>query len=210
MKDFAIKYYEAGLMPIPVNPQTKLREFKDDLGNHIQVGFYKNDRLDRWQKKSIEKVFKNAKGIAIVCGKASGGIEALDMEGKFDVTGMLFENFKHNLITRLGKDFFKSLVIQKTQHKGWHIYYKCPEIVNQPQKTKLGLWGSKVLALNRNGKCLIETRSNPSYSIVYPTEGYHLIQGNYENIPAISPQEYFTIHSICKEIHEGEQKMRRG
>lgn len=39
------------------------------------------------------------------------------MEGKFDITGMLFENFQNKLVARLGKNFFKALVIQKTHIK---------------------------------------------------------------------------------------------
>lgn len=208
MYQLAKKYYKAGLMPIPVNPVNKLRELTDEFGNTTFVGHYKNPRVERWNYQKMSKIFKKAKGLAIVCGVPSGGLEVLDLEGKFSVNGMLLQNLKARVISRLGVEFWDSLVVQETQHRGWHIFYKCPGIVNQKVNNRLGLWRSKVVATNRFGKCLIETRSNPSYAIISPSPGYRLIQGNYASIPTITNQQYFVIHEVCREIHVAEQRLR--
>src|SRR5207244_2842708 len=82
----------------------------------------------------------NPSGIGIICGSTSGNLEVIDFDD-----ASLFVLFCDHINFRC-KGLLASLPQVKTPG-GYHIYYRCPEIV-----------GNLVLAQDKEGEILLETR----------------------------------------------------
>lgn len=135
----------------------------------------------------IERDFgdPNAWGIAIVCGKISGNLEVIDLDGKYDEK--LYELFKSELI-KYAPDLYSSLVIATTRNNGYHFFYRCSEANNHFILARRPCTKEELLQnSNVRAKTLIEKLGEASYAIVYPSPGYQFIQGSIEEIPEISP-----------------------
>ena len=130
------------------------------------------------------------KGIAIVCGAVSGNLEVIDVDTKHDTTGSLWIEFR-GLIEDNLPDVYNKLVIAQTRSGGYHIYYRCSVIE-----------GNKKLAVKSNREVLLETRGEGGYIIAPPSPGYKYIQGDYSNIPTITPEEREILFNIAKSFNE--------
>jgi len=114
-------------------------------------------------------------GLAVVCGRVSGGLEVLD----FDKSS-LWELWKE-LVESQALGLLDRLPQVQTQSGGYHVYYRC-EIIE----------GNLKLAKDRvNGelKTCIETRGEGGYALAPPTLGYTLLSGDLVDIPTITPEE---------------------
>ncbi len=69
-----------------------------------------------------------AKGVAVICGAVSGGLEVIDIDTKYQ-TYDLWEKIKE----RLHEGIFAKLHIVKTRNGGYHLYYRC-EVVEGNSK----------------------------------------------------------------------------
>ena len=65
-----------------------------------------------------------AKGVAVICGAVSGGLEVIDIDTKYQ-TYELWETIKK----RIADDVYAKLHIVKTKSGGYHLYYRC-EVVD--------------------------------------------------------------------------------
>ncbi len=83
------------------------------------------------------------------------------------------------------------LVIQRTPSGGKHCVYKTPEKMNNVK-----------LAQNADRKVLIETRGEGGYFIISPSTGYDLIQGDFLNIPALTPDEHNCLITSAKSLNQ--------
>jgi replicative DNA helicase len=161
--------------------------------------------------------------LGIIAGKVSGGLEVIDVDCKYDLTGSLWDEFKTLLKDNLG-DTFNSLVIATTTSGGYHIYYRCEEIegnlklANRATSTKekeatyqknITSGSSETVAKNayKNDKIrvLIETRGEGGYVVAPPSEGYKFIQGKPLGIPRITPQERACILAISRDFNQEEE-----
>ena len=110
MIDIAKKYTSFGLSIIPIGE------------SKLPIGMWKEN-----QTKIIEPnsnfVSDKLKGIGIVCGKVSGGLECIDIDEKYSLDKKLFSEYKKS-ISELDKDLLKKLVVQKTPSGGYHFLYK--------------------------------------------------------------------------------------
>ena len=136
------------------------------------------------------KIFETPKGLAIICGAVSGGLEVIDVDTKHDTTGTLWNELKVLLEDNL-PDIYKSLVIAQTISGGYHIYYRCSSIA-----------GNLKLSTKLNREVLIETRGEGGYVIAPPTPGYKYIQGEPSNIPTITTEERDILFIISKSFNE--------
>lgn len=113
--------------------------------------------------------------IGICTGIPSGGLEAIDFDLKYAEEG---NKIMSEYQAKVGGELISKLVIQATQNGGFHILYRCSE-----------LEGNRILARNSDGEVLIETRGDGGYIKCYPSAGYKMIRGSFEDIPIISPVE---------------------
>lgn len=130
----------------------------------------------------------DAEGIAIICGEVSGNLELIDMDSKNDLTGKMFESYYDALQTS-GFDVLK-MTIAQTKNKGYHFYYRCPEISgNMILARRPTTETEKQVNPDEKARVLIETRGRGGYVIVYPTLGYRFIQNDLTTVPLLTPSE---------------------
>lgn len=150
----------------------------------------------RMKADEVEAIFsgENVKGLAIICGAISGGLEVIDVDTKHDTTGTLWAELRALLEDNLPETYSR-LVIAETRSGGKHLYYRCSTIGrNNPN-----------IAKNSSKEVLIETRGEGGYVVAPPTTGYKYIQGEPGNIPSITPEEREIIWSISKSFNELEE-----
>ena len=184
IKDKAKEYLKAQLSVIPT---------KEDKLPAIPT--WKPYQSQRIKEDEVEGLFTgaNVKGLAIICGAISGGLEVIDVDTKHDTTGSLWEELRALIEDNL-PELYSRLVIAKTKSGGYHIYYRCKEIK-----------GNLKLATKLNKEVLIETRGEGGYVIAPPTPKYTYIQGEPGNIPTITPDEREILFSISKSFNELEE-----
>lgn len=89
--NIAKQYLSWGLSVIPTT---------EDKRPTISWKPYQTEKLE---PQEADKVFNGAKGIAIITGKVSGGLEVVDVDTKHDNTGTLWEEFKDSIPTDIYK-----------------------------------------------------------------------------------------------------------
>jgi hypothetical protein len=125
----AVRYVEVGLSVIPTDPKTKapVIPWKDYQTRPPTI-----EELDSWF------ITKGYRGLGIVCGGVSVGLEILD----FDYNAALFKPWI-DLVEDEAPGLTSRLVVQKTQNNGSHVPYHCPE-VEIPGNTKIAQRGVDV------------------------------------------------------------------
>ena len=184
IKDKAKDYLKAQLSVIPT---------KEDKLPALPT--WKPYQSQRIKEDEVEGLFTgaNVKGLAIICGAISGGLEVIDVDTKHDTTGSLWDELK-GLIGDNLPELYNKLVIAQTKSGGYHIYYRCSSIA-----------GNLKLSTKLNREVLIETRGEGGYVIAPPTFGYIYIQGEPGNIPTITIEERDILFSIAKSFNELEE-----
>lgn len=212
IKDKAKEYLKAQLSVIPT---------KEDKRPALPTWTpYQSQRI---KEDEVDALFNTAKGIGIICGAISGGLEVIDVDCKYDITGSLWDDLIVLIEDNL-PDIYKSLVIAKTVKGGYHIYYRCSSISGSLKlsnrltteqeradtyKTAISKGATEEEATKRSVndkiRVLAETRGEGGYVIAPPTPGYTYIQGEPGNIPTITPEEREIILSIGRSFNEIEE-----
>jgi replicative DNA helicase len=184
IKDKAKEYLKAQLSVIPT---------KEDKLPALPT--WKPYQSQRIKEDDVEGLFSgaNVKGLAIICGAISGGLEVIDVDTKHDTTGSLWGELS-TLIEDNLPELYNRLVIAQTKSGGYHIYYRCSPIA-----------GNLKLSTKKNKEVLIETRGEGGYVIAPPTPRYTYIQGEPGNIPTITTEEREILFSISKSFNELEE-----
>ena len=99
----------------------------------IPVKFNKQPNVSSWKpfQEKIPDAFqisdmfsKDTYGIAIIGGKVSGNLEAIDEDLKYDLTGTMHDDFVRQ-INAQAPGLYEKLLIQKTTSGGHHFIYRC-------------------------------------------------------------------------------------
>ena len=171
----------------------------------------KNPALFSWTKyqkrqptaAETEKMFKGnpkADGIAILAGVCSGGLEVIDIDTKYDLTGHLWEEFSA-LIRDNIPEAFPLFTIARTMSGGFHIYYRCnttegnQKLANRPASIEEAAKGDTV-------KVLLETRGPGGYVVAPPSKGYEFIQGTAGTIPTITAKDREHLLNMARSFDE--------
>lgn len=182
IKDKAQEYLKAQLSVIPT---------KEDKRPALPTWTpYQSQRI---KEDEVDALFNTAKGIGIICGAISGGLEVIDVDTKHDTTGSLWEELRALIEDNL-PELYSRLVIAQTKSGGYHIYYRCSSIA-----------GNLKLSTKKNREVLVETRGEGGYVIAPPTPKYTYIQGDPGNIPTITPEDRDILFSISKSFNELEE-----
>lgn len=184
IKNKAKEYLKAQLSVIPTKE-----------GKLPALPNWKPYQSQRIKEEEVEALFSggNVKGLAIICGAISGGLEVVDVDTKHDTTGSLWDELR-GLIEDNLPELYSRLVIAQTKSGGYHIYYRCSSIA-----------GNLKLSTKLNREVLIETRGEGGYVIAPPTPGYNYIQGEPGNIATITPEDREILFSIAKSFNELEE-----
>ena len=167
-------YRNAGLSVMPIvhdskKPVVKWKRYENELINEVELA-----RLYRtpFYGKLPDRV-------AVIGGPVSGNLELLD----FDVFGIDFDAWED----KIPADLNERLLIERTPNDGLHVAYRCEKI-----EANQGLcyrWLYDEAKQKHGWKATIETRGIGGYCVVSPSDGYAVIQGDWTNLPVISPEE---------------------
>ena len=144
-----------------------------------------------------------SKNIAIIGGAVSGGLEIVDVDLKYDVSGTLWERLKSEL-----GDLMELLYVVRTKSGGYHLYYRCEEIEGN-QKLAMRHATKEELKETPHAKeiVLIETRGEGGYVLAPPSDGY--TKESEFKINVISLEERESILSICRSFNEVVKEVRQ-
>lgn len=181
-----------------------------------------------WQHSEVKHDLSNCEAVGLICGSLSGGLEVLDVDLKYDLTGKLFENYKR-LVHQIDPTLLSKLVIQSTKGGGFHVIYRCPKIegnlklANRPttdeekQKTYDETYKAELkkstddnkareiaakASKNDKVRVLLETRGEGGYIMCCPSEGYKLVYRDYYGITEITPDERDLLHGIARQFNQ--------
>lgn len=172
-QEIAKKYLAVGLNPLPIVKGEKYPMVE----NHNSV---------KMTEETIMDYPYDAIGVST--GIISGGLEAIDFDLKnASDPKAVMKVFK----SKVPKELLAKLVVQQTQSGGYHFIYRCEDISS-----------SKQLAKNPEGKAIIETRGEGGLIKCYPSEGYELLQGSFEHIPIITPEERLQLFVSAKMLNQ--------
>jgi hypothetical protein len=194
----------------------------------IPVNAKKIPTVKGWQTSDADHDLTKSYGVGLVCGKLSGGLEVIDIDEKYDLTGKLFENYKR-LVHSVDEGLLGKLVVQKTKGGGHHLIYRCSviagniKLANRPttkderdqtykETYEAELVKSKTddeakniaqkAADSDKVRVLFETRGEGGYIMCWPSQGYELTYRDYYGITEITPEERETLHGIARQFNE--------
>ena len=174
----AMAYLAAGLSCLPAAKARK----------HPAIGSWKNWQTRLPTEVEVRAWFSNAHdAICVVSGAVSGNLECLD----FDNGGELFAAW----IEKVDTGLLAQLVIEQTPSGGYHVCYRCDDPVEGNLKLARGVRDGKQ-------KTLIETRGEGGLFLCAPTEGYALQQGDFANLPTISPDARKALLEAARSLDE--------
>lgn len=190
----ALTYRQAGLQALPSQPGKRpISNWKE-----YQHGLLTEQGLIDLFNTHTDKVA----GVGLVVGKISGGLEVIDVDVKYDITGTLYEDFKRLIDDNL-PELSESWAIGRTKSGGYHIYYRSADIAGNQ---KLARRPTTVEELAKEPKekvkVLIETRGEGGFIIVAPTEGYTIIEGDLSNLPVLTAEQRTNLFSIARSFNE--------
>lgn len=142
-------------------------------------------------------------GIAVVCGRVSGGLEAIDIDSSEYAEPWLDE------LRRRSPDLLEKLVLVRTPRPGLHAYYRCSEISGNEKLAQKILIDQ--VTTNSEVKTIIETRGEGGYALIPPTPGHcHPTGRTYEyltsrtlvDVQEISVQERALLFEVSRSFHE--------
>lgn len=199
----------------------------DDL-QFIPVNAKKIPTVKEWQHLSKKHDLSNCYGIGIVCGKLSGGVEVIDVDLKYDLTGKLFDRYK-KLVHEIDDTILPKLVVQKTQSGGYHLIYRCSiiagnvklanrqttdaekdytyretyeaELRKNPDDERAKQIAEKSKKEDKV-RVLFETRGEGGYIMCFPSKGYELIHGDFYGIKEITIEQREILHGIARQFNE--------
>ena len=187
----AREYVELGLSPIPIGSDKRPR------------GPWKEFQQHRPTLEDVSRLFGNGHaGVALIAGQVSGGLEVVDVDCKYDLTGKLWQDFA-SLIKEHDIDLFRKLVFARTVNGGYHIFYRCSEIQgNQKLAQRPATESETADRPDARVKDLIETRGEGGYVAAAPTSGYEFIKGTPADIPTITAEERSLILGIARSFDQ--------
>lgn len=152
--------------------------------------------------EDVEGLFSDPKtsALALVAGKVSQGLEVIDVDTKYDLTGTLWQDLR-DTIEATDPDLLSRLVIVKTPSGGRHLLYRAPNIQGNLKLAQRPASDSELEQNKKAGpKTIIETRGEGGYVLAVPSPGYELEEGAYEQIPTITPEQRDCLISICRSL----------
>ena len=164
------------LSGISVLPVTNKKTPAIKTWAHLQDGIMSIDES--------EKVFQNAWGVAVICGKVSGYLEAID----FDAHNKDIQKIYDQFINDAGINFIletNNVYIERSKRGGYHLIYRY-ETENKPDGSmKLAFWDMGTAP----AETMIETKGEGGYIIIAPTEGYTPIKGDMLSLSVLQEEQ---------------------
>jgi hypothetical protein len=138
--------------------------------------------------------------VAIVCGKVSGSLEAIDVDVKYHpgIDATLFQDLK-----LLYPELLSKLRIHRTPSSGFHIIYRIASgIVPGNMKLASRMATAEELATKpkEKTKAFIETRGEGGYILAPPSMGYSIAKQ--VTVPVLSWEERSSLVALCESYNQ--------
>lgn len=160
----------------------------------------KRPTVNGWQTSTEEFEITGDRGL--VCGILSDNLEVLDYDCKYDITGTLFARYCE-LVKMYDDKVLKSLTVQKTANKGYHLMYRCEEIEGNLKLASRPVTAEEKLKdPHLKSMVLIESRGIGGQVVVEPTPGYKIVQGSLETIPTITVKQREILITCARAFNE--------
>lgn len=141
--------------------------------------------------------YDGAHGLAIVCGKASGGVECLDFDNHFGDAKEIISEFIKECKHLYDRHKFP---IETTVNGGFHLIYKCLTVEGNQKLASRPRWVEKENRFKPD--CIIETRGEGGYFVCAPTPGYSVIRNDIYSIPEITAGERAELLLLAKTFNQ--------
>lgn len=160
----------------------------------IPVGANKVPTIGSWRefmetlpsREQLEVWYANGAGIAVV----AGAVLCVDVDEKYRV-GLMVEF--EDRVRRSGlSSVWDKCLIQSTPSGGYHLVFRSE---GEPFR-------NMKLASKANNEVLIETRGKGGYFLIPPSEGYTIIQGDYEFLPVLTADEVSDLLDVARSFDE--------
>ena len=161
-------------------------------------------QTNRPSEEELYKMFAKVNSICIgvITGKVSDNLEVIDVDVKYDITGVLYEQLCSTFLQQQ-PELFEKLFKVKTKSGGFHWYYRCSYIQgNQKLASRSATEKEIEEDPHDKVKVLIETRGEGGYVIAPPSAGYEFVDEEEYNIIEITPQERDYIIWLCRSFNE--------
>jgi hypothetical protein len=133
--------------------------------------------------------FARAPALAVVTGAGSGGLEILDFDNKGAPDAITLYTNWCTLVDSLISGLTQVLPIERSQHGGYHIFYRCSAVGRSQKLARRAPTAAELAAESQmRSITLIETRGEGGYCVIAPTPGYQLLRGDWTHIPIITPE----------------------
>jgi len=164
------EFYNAGVSLIPLAL---------DGSKRPAIKSWKQYQIERATIDQVRNWWSVPRGVGVVCGAISGGLEVLDFDDQAEV---IFPQWYYAV-----EEIAARLPIVETPSGGYHVYYRCGEIC-----------GNRKIAM-ADGETLIESRGEGGYVVGTPSPAaVHELQAGYIQVAGpILPE--------IPEITEGER-----
>jgi hypothetical protein len=181
-----------------------------------------------WQTYSGKHDLSNCEAVGLVCGRLSGGVEVLDIDLKYDLTGDLFDRYKKK-VHKADPELLSKLVLQKTKSGGYHLIYRSSKIAgnlklanrrtteNEREATfkteyesflkesiedAAAVKKARKVAENDKVRVLFETRGEGGQIVTFPSPGYEIVYGDYYSITEITEEQREIIIGVARQFNE--------
>jgi hypothetical protein len=161
-------------MPIRGDKKPALKEW-----NPLRSRLPTDNELSAWAK-TFDRY-------ALICGKGSAGVEAIDIDTKYDESGTLLARLSDLLADEL-MHIWSRLVVQSTPSGGKHLIYRCANFSGND---------SSIARTGDNKHAVIETRGDGGYILIYPSHGYTIDRGDLSQLPVLTDDERNALMDLC-------------
>ena len=133
----------------------------------------------------------------------TGGMEAIDIDTKADPARTIDKEFFDKVKATAGDaEILKKCLLQKTKSGGWHLLYRAENA--DPKNLQLAKRAQPVMKDRRETfPAVIETRGTEKGLLyIAPSPGYEVRQGDFFNLPTLTPEERNILITAARELDE--------
>lgn len=124
--------------------------------------------------------FRDAWGVAVICGEVSGGLECIDFDAHDKNIIDIYKSFTthEGVKTIIGNN---KVYTEQSPRGGFHIIYRYETDDQRDGNLKLAQW--------EDGTSMIETRGEGGYVVTAPSPGYKQRHGDLSQLPVLKEYE---------------------
>jgi hypothetical protein len=147
----------------------------------------------------INYLYSNCYGIGVKCGTFNKNLECMDFDNHFGDAKKVISDFMQ--IEEVKEVFEgKNPLVEKTYSGGFHLIYRCNDLINGNMKLARRPKFDKELK-KWMPDTIIETRGQDGYFVAAPSQNYKVIRGSFADIPALTKDEIKILHEAAKSFN---------